>query len=146
LMGNEADRETARIVAGWPLLGAEIGERTLVQEVRFDEIGGVSYTKGCYTGQETVARLHFRGHTNRELRGVVWPVGTQPAGGPVVDQEGKAVGEISSVLSLPDRSVGLALIRREVTPGSDVIAAERPATVVSLPFDSTNWWVRPNAV
>ena len=53
-------------------LGHEIVEKTLVQEVRYDEIGGVSYTKGCYTGQETVARLHFRGHTNRELRGLRW--------------------------------------------------------------------------
>ena len=57
---------------GWPALGVEIDERTLPQEVRYDEIGGVSYTKGCYTGQETVARLHFRGHTNRELRGLRW--------------------------------------------------------------------------
>ena len=68
--GTSEDREAARILAGWPRLGAEIEERTLPQEVRYDEIGGVSYTKGCYTGQETVARLHFRGHTNRELRGL----------------------------------------------------------------------------
>ena len=64
--------QAARILAGWPALGAEIDERTLPQEVRYDEIGGVSYTKGCYTGQETVARLHFRGHPNRELRGLWW--------------------------------------------------------------------------
>ena len=70
--GDEGDHHAARILAGWPALGAEIDERTLPQEVRYDEIGGVSYTKGCYTGQETVARLHFRGHPNRELRGLWW--------------------------------------------------------------------------
>src|SRR5207247_10367666 len=48
--------ELSRILAGWPRLGAEVDERTIPQEARFDEIGGVSYTKGCYTGQETVAR------------------------------------------------------------------------------------------
>src|SRR3954468_3984862 len=70
--GDERDLHAARILCGWPALGAEIDERTLPQEVRYDQIGGVSYTKGCYTGQETVARLHFRGHTNRELRGLRW--------------------------------------------------------------------------
>src|SRR5207253_1404740 len=58
--------ELARILAGWPRLGAEVDEKTIPQEVRFDEIGGVSYTKGCYTGQETVARLHFRGRAGRD--------------------------------------------------------------------------------
>ena len=46
--GDAAALEAARILAGWPGLGAEIDERTLPQEVRYDEIGGVSYTKGCY--------------------------------------------------------------------------------------------------
>src|SRR6266702_2093662 len=54
--------ELARVLTGWPRLGAEVDDKTIPQEVRYDEIGGVSYTKGCYTGQETVARLHFRGH------------------------------------------------------------------------------------
>ena len=62
--------EERRILAGYPRLGAEIDEHTLPQEVRLDELGGVSYTKGCYVGQETVARVHFRGHANRRLRGL----------------------------------------------------------------------------
>src|SRR6266699_3801774 len=57
-----ATLELSRILAGWPRLGAEVDDRTIPQEARLDQIGGVSYTKGCYTGQETVARLHFRGH------------------------------------------------------------------------------------
>src|SRR5437870_3257360 len=71
--------ELTRILMGWPRLGAEIDEKTIPQEVRFDEIGGVSYTKGCYTGQETVARLHFRGHVNRQIRGLLFDLDTRAA-------------------------------------------------------------------
>ena len=70
--GTESDAAAARVLAGWPTLGREVDDKTLPQEARFDEIGGVSYTKGCYTGQETVARVHFRGHVNRTLRGLVF--------------------------------------------------------------------------
>ena len=110
LRGGVAEQEAARVLAGWPLLGAEIQDKTLPQEVRYDEIGGVSYTKGCYTGQETVARLHFRGHANRELRGLVWD------GTPLLEDalvrgvDGKEVGQVSSVLDLDAMSLGLAVI------------------------------------
>jgi folate-binding protein YgfZ len=133
--GDEVDREAARIIAGWPRLGREIDERTLVQEVRYDEIGGVSYTKGCFTGQETVARLHFRGHVNRELRGLVWEDSSMPREGAAVLQDGKEVGTVRSWLGLPDRGLGLALLRREVTAGARVVAAGREALVVKLPHD-----------
>jgi folate-binding protein YgfZ len=133
-LGDETDRLAARIYAGWPKLGAEIGERTLVQEVRYDDIGGVSYTKGCYIGQETVARLHFRGHPNRELRGLHWATPPDASGDIVADAEGKEIGVVTSLLALPDQALGLGLIRREVTPGSVVKAAGQPATVVALPF------------
>ncbi len=130
--GAAAEREAARILAGWPALGAEIDERTLPQEVRFDEHTGVSYTKGCYTGQETVARLHFRGHANRVLRGLRW-VGPQVTGDQVLAGD-KQVGRVSSLLALPDRILGLALIRRELHPGNRVTIGGAPAVVVELPF------------
>jgi len=131
--------EAARILAGWPRRGAEIDEKTLVQEVRFDENDGVSYEKGCYTGQETVARLHFRGHTNRDLRGLLWDpdilseARDRPADSKVLLGE-KEVGSVRSTLSLPTGRIGLALVRREVETGQVVTAGGLPATVVSLPF------------
>lgn len=131
--GDESLLEAARIIAGWPALGAEIDERTLPQEVRYDSIGGVSYTKGCYTGQETVARLHFRGHTNREMRGVRWER-TSPLEGRSVVVNGKEVGTVRSTLELDDRRIGLASIRREVTVGDIVEAGGLRATIVALPF------------
>jgi len=140
--------ELARILAGWPRLGAEVDQKTIPQEVRFDEIGGVSYTKGCYTGQETVARLHFRGHTNRQLRGLLFD--TEPPAAPAdgwsaVTHLDRDVGRVTSLAWVPEagvppsgagggRWVGLAVIRAEVTPGAMVRAAGRDARVVDLPF------------
>lgn len=125
--------EAARILSGWARRGAEIDEKTLVQEVRFDENKGVSYEKGCYTGQETVARLHFRGHTNRDLRGLQFNTLDQLADGRIVSGE-KEVGSVRSFLSLPTSRLALALIRREVETGQVVTAGGVPATVVDLPF------------
>lgn len=122
-----------RLLAGWPRLGHEIDGKTLVQEVRFDENGGVSYDKGCYTGQETVARLHFRGHTNRTLRGIAWEEAAGAADD--VELEGRVVGRITSRLETPGRRVGLALVRREVDNGARVLAGGTPATIVALPFE-----------
>jgi folate-binding protein YgfZ len=139
--------ELARVLAGWPRLAAEVDEKTIPQEVRYDEIGGVSYTKGCYTGQETVSRLHFRGHANRHLRGLLFEV--DPAGPPAdgwsaVTQDERDVGRVTSIAWLPEgggalrgagRWIGLAVLRREVAPGTLVRAAGREARVVELPFD-----------
>lgn len=137
--GTPEDRTAADVLAGWPQLGAEIEERTLVQEVRYDDIGGVSYTKGCYTGQETVARLHFRGHTNRELKGLVWERAARPESPAVADQDGKELGAVTSLLAVPDRTVGLGILRRSVEPGTGVIAGGQAATVVALPFEAGSW-------
>jgi folate-binding protein YgfZ len=135
--GDDGDHHAARILAGWPALGAEIDERTLPQEVRYDEIGGVSYTKGCYTGQETVARLHFRGHTNRELRGLLWR-GDEPevenGASRAVLIGDREIGSVRSRLAVDGRAIGLAVIRREVDLGAEVVAGGRRATVVPLPF------------
>src|SRR5256885_1768043 len=138
--------ELARILAGWPRLASEVDEKTIPQEVRFDEIGGVSYPQGCYTGQDTVSRLHFRGHANRHLRGLLFetdPPATPASGWSAVTHDERDVGRVTSVAWLPDgggsvlgRWIGLAIVRREVPPGAIVRAAGREARVVELPFDA----------
>lgn len=140
--------ELARILAGWPRLASEVDEKTIPQEVRYDEIGGVSYTKGCYTGQETVSRLHFRGHANRHLRGLLFdsdPPAAPASGWSAVTQEERDVGRVTSIAWLPDgggsvlgRWIGLAIVRREVPIGATVRAAGREARLVDLPFDAPN--------
>lgn len=134
--GDRADLRVARVLAGTPTLGAEIGPRTLPQEVRFDELGGVSYVKGCYVGQETVARLHFRGRPNWLLRGLVpaapAPAPSDDAG---VRKEGRLVGRVTTALAV-DGMVHLALasIRREVETGLEVDAPWGTSRVAALPF------------
>jgi tRNA-modifying protein YgfZ len=132
--------ELARILAGWPRLASEVDEKTIPQELGYDEIGGVSYTKGCYTGQETVSRLHFRGHANRNLRGLLFETDSPapPAEGwSAVTEDERDVGRVTSIawVAGADRWIGLAVIRREVAVGAVVRAAGREARVVTLPFD-----------
>jgi folate-binding protein YgfZ len=133
--GDESDSEASRILSGFPAVGAEIDDRTLPQEVRFDDIDALSYSKGCYVGQETVARIHFRGHPNRELRGLVLPGDAAP-GAAVLGPEGRDVGVVSSVLALPGRTLGLVKIRREMLEAgtSAVTAGGAGASLVALPF------------
>ncbi len=132
--------ECARILGGWPQVGAEVDEKTIPQEVRLEELGGVSFTKGCYTGQETVSRLHFRGHVTRHLRGLLFDAEPADGVGSVIYQDRDA-GRVTSVAWIPEqrisgggRWIGLAMVRREVDAGMVVRAAGRDARVVSLPF------------
>lgn len=123
--------DALRVLGGWPTLGREIDERTLPQEVRFDELEGVKYDKGCYVGQETVARLHFRGHANRTLRGVRGE-GDLPDDG-TIGAEGKQ-GMVTTFAHVPGGWVGVGKIRREVENGAAVMVGGRSAEVVELPF------------
>lgn len=127
---DELVMAACRILAGIPALGEEIDDRTLPQEVRYEELGAISYTKGCYLGQETVARLHFRGHTNRRL--VLLVLDREPAAPPLeVIHEGKLVGRATSACWSDelDTWVAQALLRREVEDGAEVRAGAATAVV-----------------
>ncbi len=125
--------DAAKLLMGWPTLGREIDEKTLVQEVRFDELEGVRYDKGCYTGQETVARLHFRGHPNRRLIGLRWSDGETPAA-TEVESGGKLVGSIATLGRLGEHTLALAVLRREVENEAIVEIGATRAVVTALPF------------
>lgn len=132
--------EIARIEAGRPEWGIEMDDSTLAQEANMEELHAISFTKGCYTGQETVARVHFRGHVNRHLRGLRFDE-TQVLrrGGELRDAAGKSVGEVRSAVVSPRLGgVAIAMVRREIEVGSevDVVAPEATvrASVVELPF------------
>ena len=93
----------------------------------------VSFTKGCYVGQETVARLHYKGKPNRRLRGLRL---TQPEGDEPITLGAKEVGTIGSACVSPRLGpIALALVRREAAPGDEVLIAGGPATLVELPFE-----------
>jgi folate-binding protein YgfZ len=129
--------EVLRIEAGVPRLGAEFGPETLPQEAGLEAL--VSFTKGCFLGQEPVARLQTQGHTNRGLAGLLPE--TLPAPGDAVLAGGKEVGAVTSAAASPSlgRPVALALLRHAASaPGTalEVRGAAGPirAAVTSLPF------------
>ncbi|MDX6636072.1 MAG: hypothetical protein QOF06_2275 [Solirubrobacterales bacterium] len=126
--------EILRIEAGRPRFGAEMGTETMPAEASIVE-QAVSFTKGCYIGQETVARLHYKGKPNRHLRGLRFSAPAAP-GAPLRLGE-KEVGTVGSAAISPALGpVGLAILRREAEPGATVAVGEDGVTaeVVALPF------------
>jgi folate-binding protein YgfZ len=126
--------ECLRIEAGRPRLGFELGDDVIPQEAALNE-RAISFTKGCYVGQETVARLFYKGKPNRHLRGLRL---SEPAerGQPLVAGE-REVGRVGSTCVSPTHGpIALALLRREVGPGDSVRVGdgETVAEVVELPF------------
>ena len=103
---DPAELEALRIEAGTPAWGKELDESVLPAEAGLDETH-VSFSKGCYPGQEPIARLHYRGRPNRRLR--VLDVADARAGDDIL-HEGKAVGRVTS--AVPGRALGY--VRREV--------------------------------
>ncbi len=132
--------EIARIERGTPEWGLDMDESTLAQEANLDSLHAISYTKGCYTGQETVARVHFRGHVNRHLRGLRFvSVDVPPPLAEIHGEEDKLLGEVrSSAYSPRQGGVAIAMLRREVPIGSSVTVrwkdAECQAGVHELPM------------
>jgi tRNA-modifying protein YgfZ len=118
--------EHARIEAGVPRQGFDTDERTIPQEAGL-ELVAVSFTKGCFVGQELVCRIDSRGHVNRHLRRLRSAAGDL-ARGAAVSFEGKEIGEITSAAG----PVALAMLRREVEPGASVTADAHPAVVEAL--------------
>jgi tRNA-modifying protein YgfZ len=142
LHGSPSLWNVVRVEAGWPLFGVDMDENTLPQEANLDALGAISFTKGCYTGQETVARIHFRGHVNRHLRGLM---STSPLsrGATLLDANDKTVGDVRSAVVSPRLGhIALAMVRREVILG-DVVrvvadGATSEARVCELPMSETD--------
>jgi len=132
--------EIARVEAGRAEWGIDIDDSTIPQEANLDDLNAISYTKGCYIGQEVVARVHFRGHVNRHLRGLraASPEGP-PHGAQLIDDAGNHVGDVRSSVASPRLGgIALGMVRREVTPGTSLTAkwenGERRVDVTVLPF------------
>ena len=113
--------EARRVAARVPRWGREIDERVLPAEAGLDATH-ISFAKGCYPGQEPVARLHFRGHPNRSLR--VLQLDHLPEHDAELVHEGKVVGRVTSAVRRDDGSVlALAYVRVEVPDGAQLAVA-----------------------
>ncbi|HXB63927.1 MAG TPA: folate-binding protein [Solirubrobacteraceae bacterium] len=135
---SEVAAEIVRVERGRPRYGVDIDDTTIPQEAGLNE-HAVSFTKGCYVGQETVARLHYRGKPNRHLRGLRFaPLGEaaiHPEPGEELRLGERVVGRLGSVVESPRLgTIGLALVRREASPGDTLSAGATTAEVVELPF------------
>jgi len=131
---SEAAAEIIRVERGRPRYGVDLDESVIPQEAGLND-RAVNFEKGCYVGQETVARLFYRGKPNRHLRGLRLsePVET----GTVLRLGEREVGRVgSSVVSPAHGPIALAIVRREAAPGETVAAGEDGATAVigELPF------------
>ena len=133
--------EIARVEAGRPEWGIDIDENTIPQEANFDDFDAISYTKGCYIGQEVVARVHFRGHVNRHLRGLRSAGPPPPTGAQLIDDTGNHVGDVRSAVSSPRLGgIAIGMVRREVSSGASLTArsehGEQRVDVAALPFSA----------
>jgi folate-binding protein YgfZ len=115
---EEGELERLRVLAGTPRWGLEIDERILPAEAGLDE-RSISFTKGCYPGQEPIARLHHRGHANRALRVLEIEGDELPGYDAELSYEGKTVGRVTSAVRDGDRIAALAYVRREVPDDAD---------------------------
>jgi folate-binding protein YgfZ len=131
---DEAAVEVLRVEAGRPRYGIDLDDTVIPQEAGLNE-RAVSFTKGCYVGQETVARLHYKGKPNRHLRGL--HLSAPAARGDELRLGERVVGTIgTSVVSPRLGPLALALVRREAEPGATVAVGDggETAEVVELPF------------
>ena len=130
---DESVVECLRIERGCPRYGMELDDTVIPQEAGLND-RAVSFSKGCYVGQETVARLHYRGKPNRHLRGLRLS-GPGRTGDPVRSGE-RGVGQLGSVGESPRFGwIALALLRREAAVGSSVTVGDGAAAeVVEVPF------------
>ncbi len=128
--------ETLRIEAGLPRYGPDFGEDTIPLEANL--ASALSFTKGCYIGQEIVERARSRGHVNWKLAGLFVESPQPPGAGEKIVAEGKEIGEVTSACVSPTlgRTIALAYLRREVAePGTRLATASGvPAEVAALPF------------
>jgi folate-binding protein YgfZ len=126
--------EILRVESGVPRFGAEMGTATMPAEAGIVE-DAVSFTKGCYIGQETVARLHYKGRPNRHLRGLRLSAPAET--GAALRLGEKEVGQLGGAVVSPALGpLGLAILRREAEPGTELAVGEDGVTarVVDLPF------------
>jgi len=130
--GTEADAEVVRVERGRPRYGLDLDDSVIPQEAGLNE-RAVSFTKGCYVGQETVARLYYRGKPNRRLLGLRLSEPAPP--GSELRLGEKVVGRLGSSVVSPELGpIGLALVRREAGPGDTVSVDGVTGLIVDVPF------------
>jgi aminomethyltransferase len=151
--GHEA-LEVLRVEAGVPRYGVDASDANVVLEV-VDEAEAVSYTKGCYAGQEIIARIHWRGHVAKRLAGVIFERDAEPPSDARLRDcaEGREAGRITSGVYSPSlrRRVALALVKYDfLAPGTELKVYSEggevcAAHVAELPLVRGSWYEQPSS-
>jgi len=131
---NEETQEVLRIENGVPKYGVDMDETTIVPELGIENL--ISYNKGCYIGQEIIARIHFRGHIAKQLTGLILENEAQP-NDELKSLDGKNAGKITSVTFSPklEKFIALAFVRYDyLAENTKLKVGETTATVKHLPF------------
>ena len=139
---SEQTLEVLRVEAGIASYGIDMDESNVVPETNLDN--AVSYTKGCYLGQEIIVRIKHRGHVAKKLTGLrVEGHGKIEPGAIIKSVEGKEIGRVTSAVYSPKlrTTVGLGYVRYEhLSPDTKILIEEVPATVQSLPLIRGSWY------
>jgi folate-binding protein YgfZ len=138
--------EVLRIEAGQPRYGIDMDETNVVSETNLDD--AVSFTKGCYIGQEIIARIKYRGHVAKKLSGVIFDEGAQiEPGVKMLSRDDKEIGRVTSVSFSPtlNRTIALGYLKYDyLAPGTNMKAVSGesrfPARVTELPFVRGSWY------
>lgn len=127
--------EMVRIEHGEAVGGIDLDDKVIPQEA-IDTAAAVDFTKGCYLGQELVARIDSRGHVNRRLIGFVFAGGAQPPAGSDIVHEDRVVGRLTSVTPSEQLggTIGLGMLRTEVGAEAAITAGEICGRVCELPI------------
>jgi tRNA-modifying protein YgfZ len=138
---SEETREILRVEAGIARYGRDMDETNVVTETNLDD--AVSFTKGCYVGQEIIVRIKHRGHVAKKLTGLRFETERQIEPGAILKADGKEIGRVTSTVVSPRLgSIGLGYVRYEyLAPGTTVLTADDVnATITELPFVRGSWY------
>ena len=145
--GTAAGYDRLRLSLGVPDGSRDLPvEKAILLENGFDELHGIDWNKGCYIGQEIIARIHFRGHVAKQLSGILLdaagqaetrPVGSVPVGTELLSADGKTAGRLTSITYSRrlGKTIALGYIRYEhLAEGTELSAGDAKAVVTTLPF------------
>jgi len=137
---SEETREILRVEAGIARYGHDMDETNVVTETNLED--AVSFTKGCYVGQEIIVRIKHRGHVAKKLTGLRFETGRQIEAGAILKADGKEIGRVTSTAVSPTvGSIGLGYVRYEyLDAGTKVFVDDESATVIDLPFIRGSWY------
>lgn len=139
---SERVEEILRIEAGIARYGRDMDETNVVTETNLDD--AVSYTKGCYLGQEIIVRIKHRGHVAKKLTGLAFETDQNiETGAAIKSTDDKEIGRVTSATFSPklERVIGLGYVRYEhLSPGTSIIVDDIPGTTQTLPFIRGSWY------